>query len=98
MLKNIGFRAGILSGHLFEVILPPFVAVGDMQGIQVFQGTSVISEGHLGYPLQDLVQLLLTQGLGGEAKTRTAVKYTGSSGNTRVGPELMVHCIMKVYK
>lgn len=66
----------ILSGHLFEVILPPFVAVGDMQGIQVFQGTSVISEGHLGYPLQDLVQLLLTQGLGGQAKTRTAVKYT----------------------
>lgn len=46
-----------------------------MQGIQVFQGTSVISEGHLGYPLQDLIELLLAQGLGGEAKTRRAVKF-----------------------
>lgn len=98
MLENIGFRAGILSGHLFEVILPPFVAVGDMQGIQVFQGTSVISEGHLGYPLQDLVQLLLTQGLGGEAKTRTVIKNTGSSGKTRVDSDLMVHCITTVYQ
>lgn len=49
--------------HLFEVILPPPVTVGDVQGVQVFQGTSVISEGHLGYPLQDLVELLLTLGL-----------------------------------
>lgn len=49
--------------NLFEVILPPLVAVGDVKGIQVLQGASVISEGHLGYPLQDLVQLLLTLGL-----------------------------------
>ena len=49
--------------HLFEVILPPLVTVGDVQGVQVFQGTSVISEGHLGYPLQDLVKLLLTLSL-----------------------------------
>lgn len=61
------FHSGTLSdGHLFEVILPPFVTVGDVQGIQVFQGTPVISERHLGYPFQDLVELLLAQGLGGE--------------------------------
>lgn len=76
------FQPGTLSdGHLFKVILPPFVTVGDVQGIQVFQGPSVISEGHLGYPLQDLVELLLAQGLGGEAKTTRAVRYAGSSGN-----------------
>lgn len=46
--------------HLFEVILPPLVAVGDVQSVQVFQRTSVISEGHLGYSLQYLVELLLT--------------------------------------
>lgn len=63
MLKLI-IKAILSEGHLFEVILPPFVTVGDMQGIQIFQRTSVISEGHLGYPLQDLVKLLLTQGLG----------------------------------
>lgn len=54
--------------NLFEVILPPLVAVGDVKGIQVLQGASVISEGHLGYPLQDLVQLLLTLGLDREGE------------------------------
>ena len=58
------------STHLFEVILPPLVAVGDVQGVQVFQGPSVISEGHLRYPLQDLVQLLLTLSLEKSKNTR----------------------------
>lgn len=57
--------------HLFEVILPPLVTVGDVQGIQVLQGASVVSEGHLGYPLQDLVQLLLTLSLE-KSKTQAA--------------------------
>lgn len=51
------------ASHLFEVILPPLVTVGDVQGIQVLQGASVVSEGHLGDPLQDLVELLLTLSL-----------------------------------
>lgn len=67
-----------------------------MQGVQVFQGTSVVSEGHLGYPLQDLVELLLAQGLGGEAKRRRAVRYAGSSGNIRVDSESTVYCTPKV--
>lgn len=58
--------------HLFEVILPPLVTVGDMQGVQVFQWTSVISEGHLGYPLQDLVELLLTLGLEKQQKNKSS--------------------------
>lgn len=87
------FHTGTLSdGHLFEVILPPFVTVGDVQGVQVFQGTSVVSEGHLGYPLQDLVKLLLAQGLAGEAKRSRAVRYAGSSGNIRVDSESTVYC------
>lgn len=49
--------------HLFKVILPPLVTVWDVQSIQVLQGTSVISEGHLGYSLQYLVELLLTLSL-----------------------------------
>lgn len=49
--------------HLFEVVLPPLVTIRDVQGVQVFQGTSVISEGHLGYPLQDLIKILLTLSL-----------------------------------
>lgn len=49
--------------NLFEVILPPLVAVRDVKGIQVLQRASVVSERHLGYSLQDLVQLLLTLGL-----------------------------------
>lgn len=59
------------STHLLEVILPPLVTVGDVQGIQVFQGTSVISEGHLGYPLQDLVELLLTLSLENNKNSNT---------------------------
>lgn len=57
--------------NLFEVILPPLVAVGDVKGVQVLQGASVISEGHLGYPLQDLVQLLLTLGLDHKGEGRS---------------------------
>lgn len=60
--------------HLFEVILPPLVTVGDVQGVQVFQGTSVISEGHLGYPLQDLVELLLTLSLEDKQKHRSCTR------------------------
>lgn len=68
--------------HLFEVILPPLVTVGDVQGVQVFQGTSVISEGHLGYPLQDLVELLLTLSLenskdNNNSQTMYAGPYSG---------------------
>lgn len=74
--------------HLFEVILPPLVTVGDVQGIQVFQGPSVISEGHLGYPLQDLVELLLTLSLEKRAKNNNSGHVRGArmatSGCVRV--------------
>lgn len=61
--------------------MPPLVTVGDVQGVQVFQGPSVISEGHLGYPLQDLVELLLTLSLEKRAKTTTPVMYGGPYGD-----------------
>lgn len=32
--------------YLFQVVLPPFVTVGYVQGIEVLQGTPVISEGY----------------------------------------------------
>ena len=80
------FILGLYDGHLFEVILPPFVTVGDVQGIQVFQGTSVISEGHLGYPLQDLVELLLAQGLGAEERQEEP-----SGTQVRLGTSVLTH-------
>lgn len=72
----LGTDQAASGSHLFEVILPPLVTVGDVQGVQVFQRTSVISEGHLGYPLQDLVQLLLTLSLDKRHKQGTAVMHT----------------------
>lgn len=46
---------------LFEVEEAVLVAVGDVKGVEVFQWTPLVREVHGGDPLQDLVQLLLTQ-------------------------------------
>lgn len=61
--------------HLFKVILPPLVTVWDVQSVQVLQGTSVISEGHLGYSLQYLVELLLTLSLENNKNKRSVLVY-----------------------
>jgi hypothetical protein len=39
------------------------VTVGDVQGVEMFQGAPIIRKAHGGDPLQDLVQLLLARGL-----------------------------------
>lgn len=39
------------------------VTVGDVKGVEVLQGPSLIWQPHGGYAFQDLIQLLLTRGL-----------------------------------
>lgn len=45
------------------------VTVGDVEGVEVFQGTSLIRQPHGGDALQDLIQLLLAWGLKKAKKT-----------------------------
>lgn len=68
------------------------VTVGDVKGVEVLQGPSLIWQPHSGDAFQDLIQLLLTRGLKTAQKTekkciiRTMVPFsinTVDSGNTR---------------
>lgn len=61
--------------YLFQVVLPPLVTVGYMQGIKVLQGAPVISEGYFYNPFQHLVKLLLT----------LALKYINKCVNVNCG-------------
>lgn len=49
--------------HLFKVVQAVLVTVGDVQGVEVLQGTPIIRKAHGGDTFQDLVQLLLARGL-----------------------------------
>lgn len=51
------------------------VTVGDVEGVEVFQGTSLIRQPHGGDALQDLIQLLLARGLKKAKKTNKQQMY-----------------------
>lgn len=51
------------------------VAVGDVEGIEVLQGTSLIRQPHGRDAFQDLIQLLLTRGLRRAEKTERQITH-----------------------
>lgn len=54
------------------------VAVGDVEGVEVFQGTSLIRQPHSGDAFQDLIQLLLTRGLKRAKKAENKQNHQGN--------------------
>lgn len=58
---------------LLEIVQAMLVAVGDVEGIEVLQGTSLIRQPHGGDAFQDLIQLLLTRGLKRAEKTERQI-------------------------
>lgn len=61
------------GSHLFKVEQAILVAVRDMERVEMFQRPSLIRKIHGGNPLQDLIQLLLTETLqDGEEAVRSA--------------------------
>lgn len=62
-------RAPALPTCLLEIVQAMLVTVGDVEGVEVLQGTSLIRQPHGGDALQDLIQLLLARGLKKAKKT-----------------------------
>lgn len=62
------------------------VTVGDVEGVEVLQWTSLIRQPHSGDTFQDLIQLLLTRGLKRpqkvENKTKKIIRATAPSKST----------------
>lgn len=60
----LGVRPALgIPTYLFEIVQAVLVTVGDVEGVEVLQGTSLIRQPHSGDAFQDLIQLLLTRGL-----------------------------------
>ena len=69
--------APALPTYLFEIVQAMLVAVGDVEGVEVLQGTSLIRQPHSGDAFQDLIQLLLTRGLKRAQKAENKTKKSG---------------------
>lgn len=69
-----------LPTYLFEIVEAMLVTVGDVEGVEVLQGTSLIWQPHSGDAFQDLIQLLLTRSLKRARKQKTKPKKKKKSG------------------
>lgn len=67
-------RALALPTYLFKIVQAVLVAVGDVEGVEVLQGTSLIWQPHSRDAFQDLIQLLLTRGLQRAQKAENKTK------------------------
>lgn len=68
-------RAPTLPTYLFEIVQAVLVTVGDVKGVEVLQGPSLIWQPHGGYAFQDLIQLLLTRSLKRAQKAEKKMYY-----------------------
>lgn len=69
-----------LPTYLFEIVQAVLVTVGDVEGVEVLQGTSLIRQSHSGDAFQDLIQLLLTRGLKRAQKAENKTKKVRAMG------------------
>lgn len=70
---------------LFEIVVAVLVAVGDMQGVKMFQRASFVWKTHGGYALQDLIQFLLAGGLEKAKKAEREIRNSRLQPKQRIG-------------